>query len=199
MQSFVHLFLIFWLNTVWQYQSSMSSIFLVFNTSGVISRPAAFQFLISDSIMSSSTCVNCPSLMYCGLLTIFVIGSSVNLRDFPSRFLKGSYHKCILCVCVCVCVCALISLSFSSFLPIMNNLQYICPSLSVLTFFILSFFSNSTICSSIFLNKHKRWRQRILISILQLFATNLTQWVDKLKDKNILCDYIEVYSARYYQ
>ena len=41
----------------------MSSNFLVFLTSGGIpSRPAAFLFLIFDSIAESS-CVNCPSLM----------------------------------------------------------------------------------------------------------------------------------------
>ena len=68
---------------------------LFFHTSrGISSRPAAFLFLISISTTSSS-CVNCLSLMTSWLLTTFVIGLSVNLGDFPSRFLKCSFHICI--------------------------------------------------------------------------------------------------------
>ena len=33
--------------------------------------------------------------MSSGLLIIFVIGSSITLGDFPSRFLKWSFHMCI--------------------------------------------------------------------------------------------------------
>ena len=75
---------------------SMSSNFLVFHTSGGISsKPAAFIFLIFLSTISSSSCVNCPSLMSSGLLIIFVIGLFVTLGDFPSRFPKCFFHSCI--------------------------------------------------------------------------------------------------------
>ena len=73
----------------------MLSNFFVFHTSGGISlRLAAFLFLIFVSITLSLSCVNCPSLMSSWLLIIFMIGSSVTLVDFPSRFLKCWFHKC---------------------------------------------------------------------------------------------------------
>ena len=75
--------------TVLQYQSSMSSNFLVFRISGGISsRSSAFLFNIFLITTSYASCVNCPSLMPSGLLIIFVIGLSVIWGDFPSRFLK---------------------------------------------------------------------------------------------------------------
>ena len=78
MQSFVHQSIMFWLYAALKYRSSMSSNFLVFHASaGISSRPAAFLFLILHS--TTSSCVNCPSLMSSGLLMIFVIGSSVTL------------------------------------------------------------------------------------------------------------------------
>ena len=96
MQPFVHLSMLFWLYTALQYLSSMSSNFFVFHTSGGISsRPAAFLFLIFESTTFSSSRVNCPSLMSSWLLKIFVVGSFVTLGDFPSRFLKCSFHVCI--------------------------------------------------------------------------------------------------------
>ena len=52
-------------------------------------------FLIFLSTTLSSSCVNCPSLMSSWLLIIFVIGSFIILGDFPRRFLKCSFHKCI--------------------------------------------------------------------------------------------------------
>ena len=79
-----------------QYQSSMSLNFLVFHTSaGISSRPTAFLFLIFLSTKSSSSCINCPSLISSWLSIIFTIGSYVTFRDFPSRFLKCWFHKCI--------------------------------------------------------------------------------------------------------
>ena len=74
----------------------MLSNFLVFNISrGISSRPSAFLFLIFLRTTSSSSCVNCPSLMSSWLLMIFVICSSVTLGDFPSRFLKCCFHRYI--------------------------------------------------------------------------------------------------------
>ena len=67
----------------------MSSNFLVFHTTGGISSsPAAFLFLIFLSSKSSSSCVNCPSLMSCRLLIIFAISSSVIFGGFISKFSK---------------------------------------------------------------------------------------------------------------
>ena len=63
---------------------------------GISSRSAAFLFLIFVSTTSSSSWVNCPSLMSTWLWMIFVIGSSVTLGDFSSRFLKCSFHICSL-------------------------------------------------------------------------------------------------------
>ena len=74
----------------------MLSDVLVFHASGGISlRPAAFLFLIFVRTTSSSSCVNYPSLVSSWLWIIFMIGSSVTLGDFPSKFLKCSFHKCI--------------------------------------------------------------------------------------------------------
>ena len=75
----------------------MSSNFLVFHISGgIFSRPATFQLLIFLSTMLSSSSVNWPSFMSSWLLIIFMIGLSVTLGEFPSRFLKCSFHFCIL-------------------------------------------------------------------------------------------------------
>ena len=64
MYPFVHLSIMFWLYTALQCQSSMSSNFPVFHTSeGISSSPAAFLFLTFLITESSSSCVNCHSLM----------------------------------------------------------------------------------------------------------------------------------------
>ena len=74
----------------------MSSNSLAFHTSGgILSKSAAFLFLIFLSTESSSSCVNCPSLMYSWLLIFFVIGSYATFRDFPSKFSKCCFHRCI--------------------------------------------------------------------------------------------------------
>ena len=72
----------------------MSSNSLVFQSSGGISSPATFLFLIFLSSESSS-CVNCPSLMSNCLLIILVIGSCVTFGWFPSKFSKCCFHSCI--------------------------------------------------------------------------------------------------------
>ena len=84
------------LYTALQYRSSKSSNFLVFYTSGGISsRPTTFLFLILVSTTSSSSWVNCPSLMSNRLLIIFVRSLSVTFGEFPNRFLKCSFHMWI--------------------------------------------------------------------------------------------------------
>ena len=96
MHPFVSLVIVFWLYTVLQYRSSMSSNFLVFHTSGVISsRPAVFLVLIFLCPNSSSSCINRLSLISSWLLIIFVIGSSVTFGGFPSKFSKCCFHRCI--------------------------------------------------------------------------------------------------------
>ena len=96
MHPFVHLSIVFWLYTALKYRSSMSSNSLVFHTSGSISSSsAAFLFLIFLSTESSSSCVNCPSLMPSWLSIIFVIGSCVSFEGFPSKFSKCCFHGCI--------------------------------------------------------------------------------------------------------
>ena len=47
--------------------------------------------LVSIHVLSS--CINCPSLMSSWLPIIYVIGSSVTLGCFQSRFWKCSFHK----------------------------------------------------------------------------------------------------------
>ena len=97
MLSFVHLFIVFWLYMALQYQSSMLLNSLVFHTSGGISSsPAAFLFLIFLSAESSSSCVNCPSLMSNSLLIILMIGPFVTFGGFLSKFSKCCFHSCIL-------------------------------------------------------------------------------------------------------
>ena len=72
---------------------SMSSNFLIFQTSGCISlRLAAFfyQFFFNTALSSSS--INCSSLMSSRPLIIFWIGLSVISGEFPNRFLKCFFH-----------------------------------------------------------------------------------------------------------
>ena len=74
----------------------MSLNFLIFHTSGDISSsPAAFLFLSFVNAESSSSCINCPSLMSSWLLIIFVIVSGITFRGFPSKFSKYCFHRCI--------------------------------------------------------------------------------------------------------
>ena len=69
---------------------------LVFHSSGGISSsPAALLFLIFLSTESSSSCMNCHSLISSWLLIIFVTGSSVTFSGFPSKFSKCCFHRCI--------------------------------------------------------------------------------------------------------
>ena len=91
-----HLSIVFWLYTALQCQSSVLSNYLVFHSSeDISSSPATFLFLIFLSTESSSSCVNCPSLMSNCLLKILVIGSCVTFREFPSKFSKCCFHNCI--------------------------------------------------------------------------------------------------------
>ena len=96
MQSSVQLSIVFWLHAALQYRSSILSNSIVYHTSGGISSsPAAFFFLLFLSTKSSSSCVNCPSLMFSWLQIIFVIGSSVTFEMFPqvcSFFWTGNFQ-----------------------------------------------------------------------------------------------------------
>ena len=74
----------------------LNQVFLVFHTSvDILSRPATFLLLIFLSPSLGFFLVNWSSMMYRWLLIIFVIGLSVTLGEFPSRFLKFSFHICI--------------------------------------------------------------------------------------------------------
>ena len=96
MHPYVYLSIVFWLYMALQCQSSMSSNSLVSYTSGRISSsPAAFLLLIFLGTESSSSCVNCPSLISNCLLIILVIGSCVTFGGFPSKFLKYCFYCCI--------------------------------------------------------------------------------------------------------
>ena len=96
MESFAHLSILFLLDMALQFRSSMSSDSLVFHTSGGISSSlAAFLFLIFLCTKLSYSCINWPSLMSNCLLIIFVIGSWVIFRGFPSKFSKCCFHRCI--------------------------------------------------------------------------------------------------------
>ena len=95
MHPLVHLSIVFWLCTALQCWGRMSSNCLVFHTSGGISSsPAAFIFLIFLSTELSS-CVNGPSLISNCLLIILGIGSCVTFGEFPSKFSKCCFHRCI--------------------------------------------------------------------------------------------------------
>ena len=70
--------------------------YMVFHTSwGISSSPGAFLFLIFISTESSSSCVNCPSLISNWLLIILVIGWCITFGGFPSKFSKCCFHWCI--------------------------------------------------------------------------------------------------------
>ena len=85
MHPLVHLSIVFW---SLQCRSNMWSNSLVFHTSGGISSShVAFLFLIFLSTESSSSYVNCPSLMSCWWLIIF--------GGLPRKFLKFCFHLCI--------------------------------------------------------------------------------------------------------
>ena len=74
----------------------LRSNFLVFHASGGnSSNPAAFLFLIFISTESSSSWVNCPSLMSNCLLIILVIGLCLTFGGLPSKFSKCCFHSCI--------------------------------------------------------------------------------------------------------
>ena len=57
---------------------------------------AAFLLFIFVNTILSSSSVNCPCLISTWLLIIFVIGLSLTLRKFPSKFLKCFFYYCII-------------------------------------------------------------------------------------------------------
>ena len=93
-QPFVHRAMMFWLYTTLQYWNQRLWNSLVFIISGDISSsPAVSLFFIFDCPTSRSFWVNCSFLMSSWSLIIFLLGSSVTLEDFPSRFLKCYFCK----------------------------------------------------------------------------------------------------------
>ena len=62
---------------------------------GISLNPTAFLFLTFLSAESSSSCVNCPSLISNCLLIIPVIGLCVTFGGFPNKFPKCCFHCCI--------------------------------------------------------------------------------------------------------
>ena len=72
--------------------SSNCSVFHIFE--GISSNLVALLFKIFLYSESSSSCINCPSLMSNCLLVILVIGSCVTFGGFPSNFTK-CFHNCI--------------------------------------------------------------------------------------------------------
>ena len=89
MQPFVHLSIMFWLNTALQYQSNRLSNFLVFHTSsGISSSLAVFLCLICVCTTLSSPWINFPSLMSSWLL-IFMIGLWGAFNKFPEFFVQA--------------------------------------------------------------------------------------------------------------
>ena len=101
MHPFLYLSIRLWLYTALHCRSSMSSNCLVFHTSvGISPSPTAFLFLIFLGTKSSSSWVNGPSLMSNCLLIILVIDSCVTFREFPSKFSKCCFHRCIRSSCL---------------------------------------------------------------------------------------------------
>ena len=129
---FVHLSIVVKLYTALQKESSMLLNSHIFHTSGGISSSlAAFLFLIFLRTESSSSCVNCPSLMSCWLLIIFVIGSSVTFGGFPSKFSKCYFHRCVRSSWLAAFILALAVLFLLLTLPsvMLSKIVYLQPSL----------------------------------------------------------------------
>ena len=131
---FVHMSIEFWLWTVLQYWSSMSSNSLAFhNSGGISSSPPAFLFSIFLSAESNSSCVNCLSLMSNCLLTILVIGLCIIFKVFLSKFSKCYFHSCIRSCClVAFAVLFLLFTSFTVCLTMLDCLSSVeSPILSI--------------------------------------------------------------------
>ena len=84
----MHLSIVLWLYMALQCRSSIPDLPYFW---GISSSPAAFLFLIFLSTESSSSCVNCPSLISSWLLIIFMIGSCITFRGFSKTF--DSIHR----------------------------------------------------------------------------------------------------------
>ena len=94
MQPFVHFSIVFCLYIVLHNWESRSSNFFVFQIlKGILMKPAAFRLLIFFNTASSSSSVNCPSLISRWLSSIlFYKVCQWLLEGFPSRCLKYSFH-----------------------------------------------------------------------------------------------------------
>ena len=145
MHPFVHQSMVFWLYTALQCRSSMSSNCMVFHTSGRFSScPAVFLFLIFLSTVSSSSCVNGPSLISDFLLIILETGSCVTFGRFLSKFSKCYFHRFIhSCWLVCL------SLAFA--------LLFLLFTLFIVCHTILDCLSSTWVCNLIHLILYVLW------------------------------------------
>ena len=91
--------------------------FLVVLTSGgILSNPAAFLFSIFLITQSSSSCLNCPSLMSTWSLIFFAIGSPVTYRGFPCKFSESCFQRVSFS-----CLLRAFSLAFKVFFLLLNS------------------------------------------------------------------------------
>ena len=173
MHPFTQLSITFWLYTALQCRSSISSKSLVFHTSGGISSSsAAFLFLIFLNTESSSSCVNCLSLLSNWLQIIFVIGSCVTLGGFQSKFSKCCFHRCIhsswlVAFSLAFVVHFLLLTSFTICLAILDYLS------STASLIVLIWFCMYSICSFRYMLANSfcvflSFRALILVGFLQL-------------------------------
>ena len=91
MHLFVHLSIVFWLYTALQCRWLPWSYILM----GVFHRALTLFLSLFFLSTESSSCVNCPSLMFNCLLIILVIGSCITFGEFLSKFSKCCFHSCI--------------------------------------------------------------------------------------------------------
>ena len=84
-------FFFFFFFSFFHYCISLSFILLYFMEACSFSVFLGFFFLT----VSSSSSINCPSLMFRSLLIIFLVVLSMTLRGFLNRLLKCSFHFCI--------------------------------------------------------------------------------------------------------
>jgi len=95
MQPFLYKLIDLELYTFLQKWSSISLNLPLFQTSGgIVSRPAAFPFLVDFSAFCSSSKLNGPFFMGNWYWNIFWIGRSIMTGDGPSSVWKWNFHFC---------------------------------------------------------------------------------------------------------
>ena len=165
----------------------MSSNCLVFHTSGGISSgPATFVLLIFLSTVSSSSCVNSPSLMSNCLLIILVTGSCVTFGGFPSKFSKCCFHRCIRSGCLVTfslafAVLFLLLTSFTVCHAILDCLSSTESLILSIWFWTIHLIIVNTNNLPLYGLKHSNG---IWIIFKQIYLTN--RWDRKMSDKGLL-------------